>query len=127
MYQNTPFKVAYQVASTCGGTGGGKFRLGAVLVSPKGHVVSKGYNSYKTHPLLSKHTEWPYLCAETCALIRYGLDNCMDHTLYVCRCGRNGGLRMAKPCEVCQWFIKEAGIKRVYYSIDDNSYGTMEI
>ncbi len=125
MYQSQAFRLALQVALNGQGTGGGKFRLGATLVSPRGMVVAKGHNSYKTHPLLAKRTPWPYLCAETDCLIRYGLDNCEGHTLYVCRCGRNGGLRMAKPCEVCQWFIKEAKIKRVFYSIDDNSYGTM--
>lgn len=120
-----PFKVAYEVASKGAGTSGGKFRLGAVLVNPKGHIVSKGSNSYKTHPLLRNLTEWPYLCAETACLIRYGLDNCEGFTLYVCRCGRDGSLRMAKPCEVCQWFISEAKIKEVFYSIDDTNYGVM--
>ena len=70
---NAAKEAAIQGTGT-GGRGRGNFKLGAVLAH-KNMLVSTGNNSYKTHPLMHRRTEWPFLHAEQSALIRNGLDN----------------------------------------------------
>lgn len=118
------FDHARTAALSASGVGRGKFRLGAVVVSGP-HIVSAGYNSYKTHTRLAKVTDYPCLHAETHAMFRAGLDNIADMDLYVVRLGRRGDIRYAKPCDVCQYYITNAGLRNVYYSIDNERYGTI--
>ena len=113
---------AHAVAMT--GTGVGmrsKFRLGAVLVY-KNSIVSVGTNSYKTHPLMSKRTEWPYLHAEQHAIIRAGVDHCEGLDLYIARVKKNNALALSKPCNVCAELIRDVGIKNIYYSTDTEEF-----
>ena len=109
---------AHAVAMTGNGVGmKSKFRLGAVLVH-KNSIVSVGMNSYKTHPLMSRRTEWPFLHAEQHAIIRAGVDNCEGLDLYIARVLKNNTLALSKPCDVCAELIQEVGIKRTFYSTD---------
>ena len=109
---------AYAVALTGNGVGSkSRFRLGAVLVH-KNNIVSVGTNSYKTHPLMSKRTAWPYLHAEQHAIIRAGIDNCEGLDLYIARVLKNNTLALSKPCDVCAKLIQEVGIKRTFYCTD---------
>ena len=41
--------------------------------------------------------------------------------LYVARVGKDGGFRLSKPCSMCHAAMTYVGIKRVYWTIDDNS------
>tara|TARA_R100000306_G_scaffold30909_1_gene33142 strand:+ start:46 stop:423 length:378 start_codon:yes stop_codon:yes gene_type:complete len=109
---------AHAVAMTGSGVGTrGNFRLGAVLVY-KNSIVSTGTNSYKTHPLMAARTAWPFLHAEQHAIVRAGVDNCEGLDLYVARVLKNNDLAMSRPCDICDQFIKDVGIKNVYYSTD---------
>ncbi len=92
------------------------YKLGAVLFDKKGKVISVASNSYRTHPVWAKYTEFPFLHAESHAIIRRGLDNCSSLSLLVVRTLANGNLSMATPCQQCQTLIRDAGIKNVYYS-----------
>lgn len=47
-------------------------------------------------------------------------------TLYVARIGRNGKIGLSKPCADCRKAIIEAGVKRVVYTIDEETYGTWQ-
>ena len=97
------------------------FRLGAVLVE-KNSILSVGNNSYKTHPLLKKRTEWPYLHAEQHAIIRRGIDNCDGHDLYVVRILKNLDYAISYPCDICKELIKEVGIRNVYYINEEGEF-----
>ena len=113
---------AHAIAMT--GTGVGmksKFRLGAVLVY-KNNIIAVGMNSYKTHPLMSKRTEWPFLHAEQHCIIRAGVENCEGLDLYVARVLKNNTLALSKPCSVCSELIKEVGIKNIYYSTNTKGF-----
>lgn len=45
-------------------------------------------------------------------------------TLYVARVKRkDGSLAMARPCPMCQNRIRGRGIKKVFYTINQNQYG----
>lgn len=108
-------KRAYKLAqeSSLGVGRSNNNRLGAVVF--KGKDFTGGWNSYKTHPKLKMYN-YPCLHAEAHAMINHGLLNCHGCTLVVTRVLRNGKMTMAKPCNCCEEFMKEYGIKKVYYT-----------
>jgi deoxycytidylate deaminase len=44
--------------------------------------------------------------------------------MYVARITKNNVIAMARPCPMCQKTIKSYGFKRVFYTIDKDTYGT---
>lgn len=48
-------------------------------------------------------------------------------TVYVARWLRSSGLALAKPCRSCEAKMRARGIKRVYYTISDNEFGTIKM
>ena len=95
----------------------------AIIYDKKGRVLSIGKNSYvKTHPLQAKHAhkvgrpQKEFKHAEVDAIIR-----CRDlskaYKIVVTRIARNGSYANAKPCPICESAIKEAGIKKVEWSV----------
>jgi len=118
---NTLLKIAESVPKVgCG-------KLAAAVVS-KGRVVSFGVNSMKTHPIAKQFNKYPYLHAETEALIRASkvLDNreMSRSVLYVVRYKYSGSnkypdMGMAKPCSGCMHCAAHFGIKKIVYSTDD--------
>lgn len=109
-----------------------KFKVASFIVNKKGHVVSVGYNSItKTHPLQAKYATMSnrpmkvYLHAEIGALVKCR-DSAPD-TLYVARVWKDGTPSLAKPCKLCSLAIKESGVKRVVYSLNENEYAVYEV
>ena len=97
-------------------------RVGAFLLY-KNKLVSKGFNSYKTHP-----KQWEYrgdrdaacLHAEVDCIIRainkgYG-DRLNKCSLFVVRVKKDGSLGLAKPCKGCTKIINDYQIKQVIWS-----------
>ena len=116
------FIAAKAVAMNSPGVGQrNSFRLGAVIVE-KNSILSVGNNSYKTHPLMSYRTEWPFLHAEQHAIIRKGIDNCEGHDLYVVRILKNLNYAISFPCKVCQQLISDVGIRNIFYINEDGKY-----
>lgn len=103
-----------------GGRNGNNFRVGAVVVR-KHCIMAAGVNSYKSKAILRSIYEYPALHAEAAAIIRCGLDACAGSDLYVARVLRDNSLANSRPCTCCQQLIKEAGIRRVFYS-DKNGF-----
>jgi deoxycytidylate deaminase len=60
------------------------------------------------------------LHAEEAAIKRCG--NPHRATLYVARIGRNGKIALAKPCKDCRKLLTKSGIRRVFYTVDPNTY-----
>ena len=54
-----------------------------------------------------------------------GLDRkkTMGATMYVCRIGKGGELRLSKPCSMCAAVLRHVGVRRVFYSIDNKTMG----
>ena len=103
-----------------------RFRLGAVLVK-KSQVISAGFNAmHKTHTLMQKYNldkSWtPGLHAEVHACIGVPAADLYGADLYVTRILKNGETAMAKPCAICQKFIADVGIRRVYYSVANGKF-----
>lgn len=105
-----------------------KFRLGAVLAR-KNRVISTGFNAmHKTHTIMQKYNvdkSWaPGLHAEVHACIGVPAADLFGSDLYVARILKNGEVAMAKPCVICQKFLNDVGIRRVYYT---NQQGKVEM
>jgi pyrimidine deaminase RibD-like protein len=95
-----------------------RWPLGCVITKG-GAVQSVGWSSLKSDPRFERCS----VHAEEHALrqMRYEANGCV---LYVARLLRTGHLALAKPCAACQTLIRQAGVKRVVYTISDNEWGT---
>ena len=116
-----PFYTCLCEAHKSPGIGKGKFRHGAYV--PR--KVS-GFNSYKTHPYLSKYC-FPFQHAECSCVLKYGLDNfTKDDVMYVLRIGKDATIRCSKPCPMCVDVLLSTNISTVYYSEED-TYGILNL
>lgn len=78
----------------------------ASFVVVGGSIQSMGYNCGTTH-------------AEEKALKQLWPNKRAGVTVYSFRWRKDGSLGMAKPCPKCETFMRDAGVKKVYYS-DNN-------
>ena len=99
-----------------------KYSLCAIITDKKGSILSIGWNSYKkSHPKQAYYAEKAgskyriYLHAELHALIQLSY-MAKPYAIYVARVDKEGNPVLAKPCRICSLAIKDAGIKRVYYT-----------
>jgi deoxycytidylate deaminase len=118
-YFNLARKVALCSAQT-------DYKHGAVLVKG-GSVINTSCNKNRLVSFGSRfcteHDGIATLHAELGAIL--GLDRTVTEgaTLYVARIGKDGGYRLSKPCSMCSGAMQHVGIKRVFWSIDNNSCG----
>lgn len=103
-----------------------KWRLGAVIIKG-GALRSVGLNKLHTKASVAsdEHIQDLSTHAEEDALRRCG--NPKGATIYIARVGRNGKPAMAKPCEYCEPMLREAGVKKVKYTIGPNEYGVLNL
>lgn len=94
-------------------------RIGSILVRGR-RVVSSGTNMMKTHPVQAEYAKKTgnsrriYLHSELRTLIRAKKPG---DTMYVARVSKNGdSLRMAKPCELCQYALEDQNVETVFYT-----------
>lgn len=105
-------------------------KIGCV-VSYKGALIAKGHNTDKTNTTQSRYNclrfntnSTKYFAAkghaEILALtkIKYLDIDFSKVKIFVYRETKNGKLAMARPCPSCMGFIKELGIKKIYYTTD---------
>jgi len=95
-------------------------RHGAIVVK-SGSVVGTGFNRFKNHPhnipeeLIKVHCSRH---AEEVALREAG-KNSRGAILYVARVNKQGVDRNSKPCHICDQLIKESGVKKVIYTVEE--------
>ena len=100
------------------------YKHGAVLVKG-GSIINTSCNKNRLVSFGSRFCQdydgIATLHAELGAIL--GLDRTVTEgaTLYVARVGKDGGFRLSKPCSMCHAAMTYVGIKRVYWTIDDNS------
>ncbi|SRR6056297_2581722 len=98
-----------------------KFRHAALCLDSRGHIISVGTNTKKTHPMQeeyarrAKRPQKVSLHAELAALIKARTD---VETLVVCRINKQGELRNSKPCPICMLALEEAKVGEVWFSTD---------
>ena len=104
-----------------------RVHIGTCLVK-KNSVLSTGCNKNKTHPaqeyynnkMLNFKKDAAKLHAEIDCLIKIQhYPTTLGSTLYIFRRGRDGIYRMSKPCPACMQMIKDKGIARIVYTIDN--------
>ena len=105
-----------------------KVKIGCVVVN-KHRVISSGFNSHiRCHKVQAMLDKESFGCdcpgkvhAETSALlplIRDGVD-LSRASIYVHREHKNGDLACARPCARCERLIKQCGIKKIYFTVDN--------
>lgn len=92
-----------------------KFRHGTVIAMGS-RVLGLGVNSTKTHP--KSTSRFQTIHSEHQALISAGLNELQGSIAFVYRETRDGQPSNSKPCSSCTKLLKEAGIKKVYFSLD---------
>jgi tRNA(Arg) A34 adenosine deaminase TadA len=100
----------------------GKHTITATITDKRGRVLSQAQNNYsKSHPIqssLASRMGQPsriFLHAEIAALIK--LRKGTPHKIFVERYHKDGKPANARPCPVCEYAIKQAGISHVEYTI----------
>jgi deoxycytidylate deaminase len=99
-----------------------RFRLGAVISKGR-RPISIGFNKLKTH------AKWPTafsLHAELSALLAKRFEDIVGANIWVYRETVDGIPAKARPCKICMAALAEAGISKVYYSVAEFPYWTME-
>ncbi len=97
----------------------------AILVSG-GAVLSTGMNKHKLNSFVSVYAHHPdvqTIHAEVDAILQMrrktDLTGCK---IYVAKLGRNGEVGNSAPCAMCKDALRNYGIKRAYYTIDEATY-----
>jgi len=96
----------------------GRHRVYAAVVNSKGRIIGEGSNCYaKTHPRNAKYSDNKhYIHAEQRAIMR-SMRNGEGVKLYIARVLKDGTSALAKPCCVCDMWIKDSSIASVEYTV----------
>ena len=106
-----------------------RYRLGAV-VAKRNRVLGVGFNNQgKTHPIMRKYDPGEFrpggIHAEVKACQGASYRELNGAEIYVARVLRSGEPALAKPCEICQRFLRAMGVRLAYYSLPDGKAGTL--
>ena len=103
----------------------GKIRHGALLV--KGGSVrnvafnKENYSSFGTR-FRKPHKGHATVHAELGCILGMPRNVTSGADVYVCRINREGEFRISKPCSMCHAALKHVGVKRVYYTTNNNTF-----
>lgn len=89
------------------------FYLGAIGIRSDG-VMVKSANGPTPEPHPESHAE-----------VRMAKKLDVGSTVYVARVVATGDFAMAKPCRNCERYLKNKGVKTVYYTIANNEFGRL--
>ena len=102
----------------------GKIRHGAVLVKG-GSVLNACHNkdSYSSFGgrFRAAHKGHDTVHAELGCILGMPRNVTTGADIYVCRINKEGDFRYSKPCPMCHAALKHVGVKRVYYTTNDNT------
>ena len=103
----------------------GNFRHGAVLES-NGAILGIGTNNEKYCSVGAKYHAKGHgtYHAEISAVLNLDRSITKGATIYVSRVSKkDSSYRMSKPCDMCHAVLQERGIKKVVYSVDEDTVG----
>ena len=102
----------------------GKIRHGAVLIKG-GSVKNVSFNKDKYNSFGDRFRDKgrgpATVHAELGCILGLSRSVTSGSDLYVCRINKNGEFRYSKPCSMCHDALKHVGVKRVYYTTNDNT------
>lgn len=106
-----------------------QFRHGAILLKSSA-IVSMASNSPAHSAFIKRfrgeagaataHSE----CAAVLNLPEHTTRNCV---MFTCRINKRNQLKLGRPCRTCAKVLKFTGVRKVYYSIDENRIGCMKL
>jgi len=110
----------------------GNFRHGAVLIGGGSSFLGFGVNNEKYCSVGAKyrpdHKGQSTYHAEIASIIGLERSITKGSTIYVARTAKGTGEdRMSKPCPMCHEVLKAQGVKKVYYTIDNDTIGFYKI
>lgn len=106
----------------------GNFRHGALLING-GSIISMGINQEKYcsagSKFRNKNKGVATYHAELSALVNLKPEAIKGSIMYVARSAKGSKEeRISKPCPMCHQYMKNAGVKAVYYTLSDTHIGT---
>ncbi|RSM88429.1 hypothetical protein DMH25_40985 [Streptomyces sp. WAC 01325] len=97
-----------------------RYKVGAALVSGN-RILAASANLVRNNPTVDfMHATFH---AEEAVLRK--VSNARGVDIYVARVDGRGRPAMAKPCERCQAALRDAGIRRIYFTVDPVTVGKM--
>lgn len=100
------------------------FWLGSIGIRDDGTIVKSKNGAVKFSTSVEDYQLVPTSHAEGRVLRKLGYYG----TLFVARVSRkDGSLAMSAPCPMCSIRIKSFKVKKVYYTINSNSYGIWNV
>ncbi len=103
----------------------------AAVLTKGGKVIAVETNStrYVSYPVrYAHHDDMHSTHAEVAAIMRVRKKVDLEGAkLWVARLKRTGEVGLSKPCPMCQEVIARHGIRRVHYTIDDNTFATWRV
>lgn len=100
-------------AEAAGQKDGRRYRLGAIGIRKDG-VMVYARNGHPSDRTPSAHAE-----------ARLSRKLTPYSEVYVARVSPEGYLRMAMPCSLCRTSLRSAGVTKVTYSVDTDTYGVL--
>jgi tRNA(Arg) A34 adenosine deaminase TadA len=106
------------------------FRLCAILVRG-GQILSIGFNHGNRNGFVTAYSGKRWFTnthAEMAAILQVRSKIDLRGTkIYVARRTRSDLVGLAKPCPLCENVLYQYGIKRAYYTINERTYGVMNV
>ena len=102
-----------------------RFKLVAILGDRKPISVATN-NLDKTHTVNLHFNPNRRSHAEVRCIRKTHPNQVRGATIYVYRMNLKGEIALAKPCIVCQEFLKDSGIKEAFYTIGPTEFGVMD-
>jgi deoxycytidylate deaminase len=121
------------------------YHLCAVLVSG-GSIISVGFNKRNTNAFVEHYTDLVRGANRTYCLSTHAEMDAIVQAraktdlrgskMYIARIlapttpttNKGGrGLGLARPCKICQEILSSYGIKKAFYTIDDQTFGVMSV
>ena len=104
-----------------------RHKFGSVLFD-KRYILSTGrnYPSRSVKHLLPKYKRWEGSLHSEIDCIIKARRSVRGKSLLVIRLSKSG-LAMAKPCQHCEKYLRDVGVRSVYYSINKNEFGLMRL
>lgn len=110
----------------------GNFRHGSVLIGRGDALIGMGINSEKYSSVGARyrpdHKGYSTYHAEIVSVNNVPRHVTKGATIFVARVSKGTGEdRLSKPCPMCHEVLKAQGVKKVYYTVDDENIGFYKI
>jgi deoxycytidylate deaminase len=110
------------------------------VIARGGNIMSIGYNKRNTNGFVEHYTDkvrgtgrsyslstHAEMDAVAQARSKSDLRGCKIYVARIRKPDQKSVVGLARPCSICQNILHAYGIRRAYYTIDDDNYGVMRV